>query len=288
MGIYNISGNTLNACYNMEGNNLSSAYNVSGDDVWAESQSGLKVATYNVGDWGWGDGTISADYKTDYLNLQNTIFTNIDVDICAMQEWSTRFCTDGTLSSVITDKYFDHLDGSGYWAIGSNFAFTSFQTLDYVSIDMSGGSGDYKKYNKAYVTIDGKSICLINCHFATHQATQEAQAAEILSIARQEPYCIVFGDFNTVISSLTDTDYVNMIKPFIDAGFTDANCGAFGILPTYYATNDPSAEYKPATDHIIVSSNITITNAYVDTTKLTDGLTQKIDHVPLVAVLSIN
>lgn len=288
MGIYNKDAASLSACYNKDGTSLSSAYDKDGTVIWSSSGTSIRVATYNVGDWGWGSGTISSDYKDSYLALQNTIFTNMNADVCAMQEWSTIFCTDGTLSSTVTDQYFDYLDGSGYWAIGSNYVLNNFQALDYVTVDMSGGSGDYKKYDKAYITINGKNVCLINCHFATHQATQEAQAAEILSVANTEEYCIVCGDFNTVISSLTDTDYINMIKPFIDAGYTDANCGAFGIFSTYYATNDPNADYKPATDHIIVSSNITITNAWVDTTKLTDGLDQKIDHVPLIATLEIH
>lgn len=287
MAIYDVDGNALSSCYDVDGNALSKTYDVDGDVIWTAGPSPLKIATYNVGDWGWGSGTISPEYKEDYLNLQNTIFTNINVDICGMQEYSNNFCTDGTKASVIVDNYFDYINDSGYWRIGSNIPFDSFETLDYVTISMAGGSGDYAKYNKAYITIDGKSICIINCHFSTSQATQEAQAAEILSVALQEEYCIVCGDFNTVISALTDTDYINMIKPFIDEGFTDANCGAFGIFSTYYATSDPNADYKPATDHIIVSPNITIANAYVDTTKLTDGLDQKIDHIPLVAELLI-
>ena len=36
------------------------------------------------------------------------------------------------------------------------------------------------------------------------------------------------------------------------------------------------------------SSNITIKDMYADTTKLTDGITDKIDHLPLIAELIIN
>lgn len=286
MAIYDKNGSPLSACYDKTGSALTKAYNVNGEQIWTSAPTTIKVGTYNVGDWGWGSGLPPVADKETYLALQNTLFSEIDVDICAMQEWSASFCSDGTQSSVITSQYFEYLQGSGVWAIGSNIPFDDFNVMGYTTV---GTSGDYARYEKAHFTIGGKNVCLLNVHFDTAQATQEAQSAEILSVAEQEEYCIICGDFNTVIASLTDTDYLTCVKPFIDAGFTDANCGDFGIFPTYYrtASPNPSDGYKPATDHIIVSSNITILDAYVNTTKLTDDIEQKIDHVPLVAVLQI-
>lgn len=287
MSIYDKAGTPLSSCYSANGAALTKAYDKDGTQVWQSEPTTLKVCTYNVGDWGWGAGLPSADRKAEYLALQNAIFSNISADICGMQEWDTRFCSDGTLSSVVTDEYFDYLQGSGYWAIGSNIPFIGFTAYGYTTVS---AGGDYAKYDKAYFTIGGKNVCVINCHFDTAQSTQEAQAAEILSVAQGETYCIVMGDWNTVIHSLTDTDYINMVKPYIDAGFTDANCGEFGIIPTYFRTNstEPSDGYTPATDHILVTPNITITNAYTEQTKVTDSLTDKIDHLPLVAELVIN
>lgn len=287
MAIYNKNGTIIATCYGKDGSALSAAYDVSGTQVWTSAPTTIKVGTYNVGDWGWGSGLPPVADKETYLALQNTLFSEIDVDICAMQEWSASFCSDGTQSSVVTSQYFEYLQGQTYWAIGSNIAFDGFQVMNYTTCSPSG---DYAKYEKAFFEISGRQVCLINCHFDTAQSMQEAQAAEILTVASGEEYCIVCGDWNTVIHSMTDTDYTVMVKPYIDAGFTDANCGAFGIFPTYYRTSspNPSDGYKPATDHILASSNITILDAYVNTTKLTDGIDQKIDHVPLVAVLQIN
>lgn len=285
MEIYDKNGNSLPACYGKDGSALSAAYDVNSTQIWTSAPPTIKVGTYNVGDWGWGAGLPPVDDKETYLALQNTLFAEIDVDICAMQEWSASFCSDGTKSNVVTDKYFEYLQGQTYWAIGSNIAFDGFQVMNYTTCSPGG---DYAKYEKAYFEISGRRVCLINCHFSTAQSMQEAQAAEILTVAREEEYCIVCGDWNTVIHSMTDTDYTVMVKPYIDAGFTDANCGEFGIFPTYYGTSNPQADYRPATDHIIVSSNITITNAYVNTTKLTDDIDAKIDHVPLIAELTIN
>lgn len=285
MAIYDVNGNSLANAYDVNGNALINAYDVNGTEIWSASPPSLKVATYNVGDWGWGDGLPTAEYKESYITLQNTIFSNIDADICAIQEWSTYICTDGTPSSDVTSLYFQYLYASGVWAIGSNIPLRDFQAIDYSTVTVTG---DYAKYEKAYFYIGGKKVCILNVHFCYENKTNQGlQCAEILNVAEQEDYVIICGDFNTNIHALTDSDYIDFIKPFIDAGYTDANCGAFGILPTYYSTSDPQGTYTPATDHIIVSSNITITNAYADTTKLTDGLDQKIDHIPLVAELLI-
>lgn len=284
MAIYDKSGNLLSACYGRTGNALAKAYNVNGEQIWTSNPTTIKVGTYNVGDWGWGSGLPPVADKDTYLALQNTLFSEMGVDICAMQEWSASFCSDGTMSSIVTDKYFEYLQGSGVWAIGSNIPFDSFSANTYTTVS---AGGDYAKYEKAYFTIGGKNVCFFNTHFALTQDIQEAQSAEILNLARQEEYCIVCGDWNTVIHSMTDTDYTAMVKPFIDAGFEDANCGKFGIFSTYYGTSDPTADYKPATDHILVSGNIEILDAYVNTTKLTDDIDAKIDHVPLIAELVI-
>ena len=284
MALYDARGNQLLEVYDKNGNPLSEVYDKNGNVIWTSAPTTLKVATYNVGDWGWGAGTISAEYKDSYLALQNTIFSNIDADVCGMQEWSTVFCSDGTLSSIVTDNYFDYLYGNGYWAVGSKIEFDYCETCSYYDVSVGG---DYAKYNKVYFYVRGKRICLLNVHFAYEdQSIQEAQHNEILNVANNEDYVIICGDFNTAIHTLEDEDYINCIKPFIDAGYSDANCGDFGILSTYYNASTPGT-YRPATDHIIVSPNITITNAYVDTTKLTDGLDQKIDLIPLVAELLI-
>lgn len=285
MAIYDVNGNSLGTAYDVNGNSLSTAYDVNGNAIWSSAPTTLKVATYNVGDWGWGSGLPTPEYKSDYIALQNTIFTNIDADICTMQEWSTYICTDGTPSSDVTSEYFQYLYASGGWAIGSNIPLRDFEAIEYSTVTVTG---DYAKYEKAYFYVGDKKVCILNVHFCYENKTNQGlQSAEILSVAEEETYVIICGDFNTNIHSLSDSDYTDIIKPFIDAGYVDANCGAFGIIPTYYSTSDPQGDYTPATDHIIVSPNITITNAYTDTTKLTDGLSQKIDHIPLIAVLQI-
>lgn len=290
MNIYNVDGNAISLCYNKNGNALQNAYDVNGNVIWASSASSLKVATYNVGQYYIGNShPIPTEYKTEYTNLQTTIFNNIQPDICLMQEATNLFCADGTLANTFLSTWFDTFQTTrgdiGYQA--HKVATGGITIEDYTEVAFTHAVGNYPGYETFYITVDGKRIFMVNTHMTTSQSYQEAQCTEILNAVAGKEYFIICGDFNTVISALNDEDYIKCIKPFIDLGYKDANCGRFGIFPTYYDTSDPNADYKPATDHIIVSPNITISDAWVNTTKLTDGLNDKIDHVPLVAELLI-
>lgn len=287
--IYDKNGNEIADVYDKTGRLLLEAFDKDGNNVLNDSNV-ITVANYNVGQYYIGNGyTIPTANKTEYTNLQTTIFNNIKPDICCMQEATNVFCQDGTLADTFLSRWFRNIEttsgGINYQA--HKIATKNRSISGYESIDFVNGRTNYLTYEKCYVMVNGKNVCIMNTHLSTGTYNR-AQAQELLSAVENEKYFILCGDFNTVISSLSDSDYINTIKPFIDAGYADANCGAFGIFPTYYADADPDAEYKPATDHIIVSDNITINNAYVDTTKLTDGIDAKIDHIPLIAELVIN
>lgn len=59
-----------------------------------------------------------------------------------------------------------------------------------------------------------------------------------------------------------------------------------GSVPSH-AYNLNGDGYICATDHIFTSPNILIDEAYMDTTKRTDLIDEKVDHMPLVAHLII-
>jgi hypothetical protein len=289
MAIYDKNGNILSVCYDKNGNPLNVAYDKDGNVVFTSDT--FRVCTYNTGQFYIGNGSpIPTESKSIYTDLQTRIFSDITPDICIMQETTTKFCQDGTLADTFLATWFDNFQttrgGSGYQA--HKVATNGITIEDYTEIPFINAVGNYPGYETFYITVKGKRIFCVNTHMSTNQTYQEAQCTEILNAVEGKEYFIVCGDFNTVIASKTDTDYVNCIKPFIDKGYKDANCGSFGIFPTYYGTADPNASYRPATDHIIVSANIDIVNAFVNTLKLTDDINEKIDHMPLVADLIIN
>lgn len=293
MALYDKDGNELVTVYDAEGNEVLTVYDAEGNVIWVADRQ-ITVCCYNVGQWYIGSGSrIPTENKTEYTALQTTIFNNIRPDICMMQEAPTTFCKDGTLAADFLSTWFDdiHITRGAEGFKAHTMASHNLPIRDYTEVGFVNASGNYPGYETGYVTVNGHQIFLVNTHIVTTpQATQEAQVAEIRAAVADKEYFIICGDFNFVIHSLTDEDYTDCIKPFVDLGYHTANCGEFGIFNTYYRTAeaDPEDGYKPATDHIITSSNIDIISVYVDTTKLTDNINDKIDHIPLVAVLDVN
>lgn len=293
MALYDKDGNQLVTCYDSSGNAITAAYDSNGNVVWIADRQ-IVVCNYNVGQWYIGSSErIPVDKKEEYTELQTTIFNNIRPDICLMQEATSTFCQDGTLAKDFLSQWFEYIEitrgSSGFQA--HMMATKDIPIEDYTVVPFVNASGNYPGYETAYITVNGKRIFLLNTHIiTTPQYRQEAQIAEVMDAVADKEYFIVSGDFNLVIHDGSEEDYINCIKPFLDAGYHTANCGDFGIFPTYRRTEEanPQDGYEPATDHIITSANINIVNAYVDTTKLTDNIADKIDHVPLVAVLDIN
>ena len=81
-----------------------------------------------------------------------------------------------------------------------------------------------------------------------------------------------------------------MIKPFVDAGYNVANCTSdSGFIGTYTSGNTASSTFWP-NDNIITSANLEIDNFIVDTSKIdvAEQTSQTIDHLPLIAYLTIN
>ena len=110
---------------------------------------------------------------------------------------------------------------------------------------------------------------------------------DLLAFLKGLDHFILAGDFNIDLSEqeTTGDQYQNSVQRFIDAGYNVGNC-VVDWIPTYFGTSSPTG--GKFTDQIVTSPNITIKRIYADTTKLTDGITDKIDHLPLIAELIIN
>lgn len=81
------------------------------------------------------------------------------------------------------------------------------------------------------------------------------------------------------------------MKPFLDIGANTANFkAADNYIFTYCDGEDFSSGNKYPHDHIITSSNITIDKVFADDTKYMSMFmdSNPLDHVPLVAFLTIN
>ena len=273
--IYDINGNILNGCYDSEGTEIEQAYDVDGNALIPVSNN-ITVMTYNVQ---WFTG-LNADES-----MQREILSTYNPDIIGLQELGAGMPSLGT---TLFSDYAETELGIQHNKTGcvSKYTFSS------VDADVfPDQTGETRGYQKAYFTFNGKTICWINTHLATssYESEKVAQAGVLFDLVQNEEYFIITGDFNTVCKSVNDAEYTTIMKQFIDAGYNSANCSnQHGFIDTWTGGKTASDTWYPC-DQIITSSNITIDNVVADTLKIeTSGGQQVIDHIPLIAYLTVS
>ena len=285
MAIYDKSGNLLNSGYNVNGESLQNAYDKNGDVIFPTTLT-IKVMTYN---WQWLQSFNSQQ------TMQTAIIQNNNADIIGFQEFSKSSSVPTVGANALigyrTIRLSNHYNYNALVSkniILSDITIADFQTQDQYDIDTYN---ETRCYMKCYLTIGEKTICWINTHLCYHtDVSKYAQMAEIFALAEQEDYCIITGDFNSYALSVSDSDYINMFKQFVDAGYNLANSTAEqGFTKTWtdssVATSPSQMTY--ATDNIICSGNIDINDIVFDTTKFSYLNGQSIDHIPIIATLEI-
>ena len=278
--IYDKNGNLINMAYGIGGDSLEQAYDVDGNPLL--STSDLVVMSYNVQ---WFAGI------NGNQTMQESILDTYKPDIIGMQEFQRA--TQDTIPAFATallsaDYPYLHMGNYGNKnAIASKYQLTDFATIPHSTQTMDGQS-----YSTATIMFGGKEILLLNAHLTTssYETTKVEQAKEIFDALQGHDYFIMMGDFNTVCKSVNDTEYTIIMKQFIDAGYHSANCSAqHGFLDTWTSGSTASGTWYPC-DHVITSPNIEITNVVVDTDKIDIAAQtgQSIDHLPIIAYLTIN
>lgn len=283
--IYGKNGLALNSCFSQSGLPLQNAYDLNGNTVFPSEPLSLKVMTYNCGEWYTGGGdNVPAEKDSDYYALQNGMIQQNNPDVLCIQEYWKIFSKTGRTAIPMLQQYFPYIQeeggDSGYFGhcICSKYPITNYTVRKY-----SGEQNRY--YDSCTITVNGIEITVINTHFDTTLAKREAELPELISFLQSQNRFIACGDFNT-IHCLDDTgeDYTAIIVPLLNAGFHVVNCSTLGFMQTY---RDEGTGYVGVLDNIVTSSNIQIVSAHVDETKLNDQLSDKTDHMPLIANLSI-
>lgn len=277
--IYDKTGNILQEVYNINPMSLSTAYDKDGNQVFGGgSVSNFIVMTYNIQ---YFSGINSQQ------SMQQHIINTYNADIIGLQELGTTGNIPSVGAAVLTEYPYKH--------IGVQTNKTALVSKKLLSNVMSGvftnQLSETRGYQKAYIQVGGKTVCWINTHLEYQQnSVQYAQMKEVFDMAEEEDYVIITGDFNSDCMSVSDSDYIGLYKPFIDAGYKVANCSAeTGFTKTW--TNSTTAtstnEMTDPTDSIIVSSNIEIVSVVFDPTKFSNLDGNPIDHIAVIAYLSI-
>ena len=291
MAVYDKNGNALSAVYDKTGAPLDVAYDRNGNIVFQKNPTTLKVMAYNCGQWYIGShDNVPADRDAEYYALQNGIIESVDADVLLLEEYTAQFSKAGrTALSMLQSKYpyyHEQTDGSTT-TVAQRAIFSKYPISSY-SAHSFGGAGSGYYYDTCFLTVDRFNIFLVVTHLHWNNLTERAREAGILiSAVQNHPRFIIGGDFNLVdFYSINGEDYQQVIKPFVDKGYNIANGGAFGFIPTYCDTAD-GAEWTNL-DEIVTSANITIDSVTTDKTKVTDSINDKIDHLPLIAELTIS
>lgn len=273
--IYSLNGTQLGAAYDVEGQRLAQAYDIEGNPLIDGAD--LVVMTYNVQ---WFSALNSNQ------SMQQGIIDTYAANIIGLQELHSAMPAVGT--AVLADYPYIVLGGqTNKTGMASKIQLNNASTANF-----STQASETRGYQKAYITAEGKTICWINTHLETssYESVKVAQAAEVFDLVENEDYFIITGDFNTVCKSTADTEYTTIMKQFIDAGYNSANCSEqHGFLDTWTSGSTSGGTWYPC-DHVITSANISIDNVIVDTTKIDVAAQtgQSIDHLPLIAYLTIN
>lgn len=290
MSVYNASGLPLSTAYGFNGTELEKLYDDNGEVVWSKSsEASLIIMTYNVQ---FFSGINSQ------AEMQNQIINKYRPDIIGMQELGTF--TAETLPSVgqsmlggYPQKVFSNHKNKVLMA-SKNKEFSDIVIQDFENQDPQDKSqyNETRAYMMAKINVGGKTVTFINTHLCyLTESVKWQQMKELFDIAQKSGSVIITGDFNSMEMSAEADDYIHMYKQFVDAGYHLANnspSSGFHNTYTNQSTASSLADLQTAPDTIIVSPNISINSVVFDATKLSYLNGSIIDHIPVIAELTIN
>lgn len=287
MAVYSKNGDVLQSVYSKDGHSLTAAYSKSGAQIFPDGPISLKVMSYNVGGWYIGSGTnVPAEKKDLYYALQTGMIEDNNPDVLVIQEYLANFSADGTSALTMLQGLFPyvHVITSGTYfgrAICSKYPITNY-------VERSYTAEPNRYFDSCTITVNGTPITFVNTHLGLTQANLTAEIQQLIPYLQTLTRFVACGDYNTGITptsaNVESTEYINNVKPFIDAGFNTANFGNFGFLLTCVDRNNQTHYYL---DNIYTSGNISVSDAYVDDTKLSDLIDDPIDHMPLIADIEL-
>lgn len=287
MSVFDVNGNDVSKLYSVDGNELVSAFDKSGKQVFPDSVT-LKVMTYNVQ---YFNGI------NEQTAMQTEIINKYTPDIIGMQELGTYTAsTLPTVGKTMLNGYTLQLSNhkNKVMMATKGYSLSNIVIADYEHQDPQDLSqyNETRAYIKADINVGGKVVTFINTHLCyLTESVKWQQMEELFAIAQQCEYVIITGDFNSMQMSAEAGDYIHMYKPFVDAGYHLANNSpTAGFTNTYTntATATSLAELQTAPDTIIVSGNIDIESVVFDPTKFSYLNGSVIDHIPLIAEVTVS
>ena len=235
------------------------------------------VMSYNCGEWYTGEATPVPDADYDEISaMQHNIIDRYNPDILCLQEYGDNFTSSiSALSEILADRYYYNYsyDGGSHY-IGKDISTS--RSIENVTLTKFTNTNEDRKYEKGYIYLNGRKVCLINTHLEVNSTSIVGlQCDELLSVISGEEYVIICLDTNINEFDQESSAYIESLKKFKDAGYILANDGRYETYP----------QGAMALDDIIITSNINIKSAMVDTQKSAHSIRQ--DHYPFIAYLEV-
>jgi len=242
--IVDANGVATKKIYNDDDHNTVSVYSKSAIDTLlggdTPSNRIIRVASWNIGHLSYGassSGGYSGDTAVSKQKAWRKAVNGLAANILCCQEYEPGF---GTLNSetvttadaVMGGIYaYNSIGGKNNYqcqAIFSKSALANGQDV-YYNLNGNNTGGAYR-YQKAEITIDGKTVTIISCHFPIlngnwNNSIQRATMNEIITACANIDYAIVCMDSNFETTDRFDN--------FISAKFKLANHGDFGDIKTW-------------------------------------------------------
>ena len=203
-----------------------------------------------------------------------------------IEEYWKIFSQNGYEAKTMLGQYFPYIHeqggDSGYFG---RCVCSKYKITNYIVNTFANDSNRY--YDQCEININNQTVHLVITHLGTSISARTPQITALLSKLSGFDHFILAGDMNTPYNADPDTDAE--IERFSDEGYVLSNCGEFGKIATDPGIGSTSG-WIGWLDNIITSSDIEITDAYDDQTKITlynQGLVERIDHLPLLAEISI-
>lgn len=239
----------------------------------------LKLCTFNVGLWGYGTQSgMNDDLVPEKLKNWRSFLGKNDIDFLAIQEFDSKLDKSDTLDALT------YLLNNNFKSFVAQYPqqLRIFSKMLSMKNTTTGNLGEddpstQRGYVKTYISFNGIDIALYNVHLyygndAASATIRATQIAELITLMDDDPYVIVFGDFNT-------NQGTEEFEPFTEAGYILTNGSWFGFDYTYnWDQQYPSETGNEVLDNIIVSSNIKVVNMEVPNTY--NDLTS--DHLPVI------
>ena len=212
-------------------------------DSWPSDVSAdgsFVLASWNVGGFVLGQGREQGGASPERAALMRSQLKNLNADILALAEYDPEFKMGACAVGEIFGD-FPHSAIGPRLGLNGNSYFSRRFKLSNVKVRRFSRFRQPRYCICCEAEICARKTLMIQTHLDLDEESRKVQLAELLEMAAPWRHAIISGDFNIAGA--------NELSLFADGGFSMANHGRFGALPTHRRRR---TSFTPAIDNVLV------------------------------------